>query len=967
MSESNIAPAVPVHSTTTVPTHKPQPTPAPALTGTYPERFAELEQQMIDERRRAWGAPPSPPVIAGLALSGGGIRSATFCLGLLQALARRSLLQRFDFLSTVSGGGYIGSFLGAWINREGAATVQRDLPDCDSKPVRFLRNNGRYLAPNGSGDLMTATAAQLRNWFAVWLVLGTLVLGAFILAEAVKIGTRNWDWSQSMRRIAERAEQRSVTTPMAVPAPPNATVETGATTRVQAVLQAADSVVAQAAAPPRSFWKTAGEHISLSPFFYVAAWVLLFFGLSTATAYWFVGSVMKLWPLWILLALIGAALAWYLLGAATDWTLRRRMLAAGCYIVTVALAIRAALSAHEPDIGRNWITDRLAAALMLAISVAVFAVIDTVGQSLALDARWWLSAALLPALAVVARWVMPTLTEASKTGLPTWVGKLILPLVAVVIALLALGVLGMAAHRIGGLVLFGTTFPPNFIPSSDPSEILLNALMVAGVALGVLIVAAALGLKFVFVNASSQHRLYSARLTRAYLGASNPWRIDPAKMRAAARAARQESLITDNARAGDVTTSLQGDQIEYLNYTPHRRGGPLHLINATVNETISGISQLEQRDRRGFSFAIGPAGLSVRNSDHAEFLRVEPPKPEPGCAYIQGGKPGGFHTLAVKTGKPIQIELPPLGSWVGISGAAFTTGLGSRTNVAFSFLLGFFNVRLGYWWNSGVLPQMRAGVAPRPAGVRIADVLSRCFSAQSGLLDEFLARFHGPARQHWYLSDGGHFENSGLYELIRRRIPLMVCCDCGADPEYKFEDLASLVRKARIDFRAEIQFWDESQINAQFGPQAAIPLPRLCAAVGPLSQLGLQTTGPAEGFARKHAVLATVTYREGGQSLLLVIKPTVTAETPLDVCQYDSTDSAFPQQSTIDQFFDEAQWESYRKLGDYIGGRLFGDTDGAGSAEWDALASLALTFAQSRTPGQPPAPAMAGIRLQSVA
>ncbi|HAN48811.1 MAG TPA: hypothetical protein DCQ20_08060, partial [Nitrospira sp.] len=53
------------------------------------------------------------PKRAGLCFSGGGIRSATFGLGVLQSLARLQLLNKFDYLSTVSGGGYIGSGLTA--------------------------------------------------------------------------------------------------------------------------------------------------------------------------------------------------------------------------------------------------------------------------------------------------------------------------------------------------------------------------------------------------------------------------------------------------------------------------------------------------------------------------------------------------------------------------------------------------------------------------------------------------------------------------------------------------------------------------------------------------------------------------------------------------------------------------------------------------------------------------------------
>src|SRR5438045_1918874 len=82
----------------------------------------------IDKRRTAADAQPSAPrgerpkCLTGLALSGGGIRSATFNLGLLQALARHEKLKRFDYLSTVSGGGYCGGWWSAWLSRDDRKT-----------------------------------------------------------------------------------------------------------------------------------------------------------------------------------------------------------------------------------------------------------------------------------------------------------------------------------------------------------------------------------------------------------------------------------------------------------------------------------------------------------------------------------------------------------------------------------------------------------------------------------------------------------------------------------------------------------------------------------------------------------------------------------------------------------------------------------------------------------------------------
>lgn len=122
-----------------------------------------------------------------LCLSGGGIRSATFALGLIQSLTRLRLLHRFDYLSTVSGGGYTGSWLSAWIKREGPDQVLRSLSqdpcdrkqnehslESDPKEIAYIRRLRNYLIPNWglfSPDTWTLAATYLRNLFLNWLTL----------------------------------------------------------------------------------------------------------------------------------------------------------------------------------------------------------------------------------------------------------------------------------------------------------------------------------------------------------------------------------------------------------------------------------------------------------------------------------------------------------------------------------------------------------------------------------------------------------------------------------------------------------------------------------------------------------------------------------------------------------------------------------------------------------------------------
>src|SRR5262249_4835001 len=116
------------------------------------------------------------------------------------------------------------------------------------------------------------------------------------------------------------------------------------------------------------------------------------------------------------------------------------------------------------------------------------------------------------------------------------------------------------------------------------------------------------------------------------------------------------------------------------------------------------------------------------------------------------------------------------------------------------------NVRLGYWWNSGLTAAERQSV-PVKGGLWHALVtrFSLWFRAQVLLLAELGGRFGGPWYRYWYLSDGGNFENTGGYELLRRRVPFVIVCDAGQDADHHGADLANLVRLARVDLGAEVE------------------------------------------------------------------------------------------------------------------------------------------------------------------
>jgi hypothetical protein len=323
-----------------------------------------------------------------------------------------------------------------------------------------------------------------------------------------------------------------------------------------------------------------------------------------------------------------------------------------------------------------------------------------------------------------------------------------------------------------------------------------------------------------------------------------------------------------------------------------------------------------------------PAGIGgrsqTRSAPPADEKKPTAPQIVPtGRLEVVGGN-APFNPLHDRLQPNQRFEKLGLGDWLGVSGAAFTTGLGFRTSMALSLLAGLANVRLGYWWDSGVEPASRLDSAQLALGRRLGMFFGTFYSVQSYLVDEFLGRFHGPTRRRWYLSDGGHFENTGCYELIRRRVPVIIVCDCGADPEYKFEDIANLVRKARTDFDAEIVFAD--QHASDHGQRSGPTVQHRPRPFGPLDGLRRVNVKGELGPSRSscHATVAKVYYRDGGHrpemagSTILFLKPTLTGDEPRDVINYAETHPSFPQESTLDQFFDEAQWESYRRLGEHV-------------------------------------------------
>jgi len=304
---------------------------------------------------------------------------------------------------------------------------------------------------------------------------------------------------------------------------------------------------------------------------------------------------------------------------------------------------------------------------------------------------------------------------------------------------------------------------------------------------------------------------------------------------------------------------------------------PYHIINTAANLPSSESNKLRERRSDFFTFSKDWSGA-----------------PSIGYAKTEQWQAGN---------KPIDLATA-----MAVSGAAASPHMGLHTVPALSALLTFLNIRLGYWIRS---PKSKTGL--RAPGF-------------SCLLREMLG-FGMTEKADWInLSDGGHIENMGVYELLRRRCKFIISVDGEADPESTFHGHLTLVRHAQIDFGIRIE------------PE--------------LTELRPDT---ASHFSRSHTMMSRIHYpaignEPAGTGLILYLKLSMTGDEVELVKRYRALNPDFPHQTTLDQFFDEEQFEAYRQLGVHVAEGLFhpailgNKTDPNNVADWfKALAANLLT------------------------
>jgi uncharacterized membrane protein YhdT len=829
-----------------------------------------------------------------LCISGGGIRSATFALGALQGLADLGILENFDYLSTVSGGGYIGSWLTAWKERWKGLTTPQQLgstattvvsqlkpfalppPEEHPDPVQHLREYNNYLSPKlgfFSADTWTLVATVARNMLLNWLVFIPLLMCALMVPRIVlsllKVGDRpdwygfTWDqWAQG----------RLIVLPLAG-------------------LFFAIGIFNLLRYLPGVGHKNHTEGQFLKYCFAPVLFAALALLLGEA---WFIGGdytngrhdapTLQFWDYFQGVAISGGAgylayalIYWRSLGeklralkaneAVRRWPRAKWILGllTAAALTAFCIAGSARLLSGEIFGHLTWrVYTTLAVPLLFtAFGLAVTIFVGFTSRVLEDEDREWLARAGSWGMLCVISWLgFSTLTLLAPDLIYLLHAKL---------AVWADSSFAAAGSLSGALAALAGLSNKNKAPTQDgrsdgkkKSAIDLAGQMAAPVFVVIFLTSLAvldswLLSKGHFLSMSwashvkwTSHSkfleeirpehgvmLASACLLFSWIMAKF---IDINKF--SLQAMYRSRLIRAYLGASNPKPEInkftgfdQNDNYHMKDLTPSLK--PFHVVNMALN-LVAG-ERLAWQQRKAASFTVSPLHCG------SDIL-----------GYRPSSEYGGENGIS-------------LGTAVALSGAAASPNMGYHSSPALTFIMTLFNARLGSWLGNPKQKQWRDG-GPHSA---FDSIIREAF----GMTNE--------SSPYIYLSDGGHFENLALYEMIRRRCRCIVVLDGGADPKYTYEDLGNALRKVRIDMKVPIEF------------------------VKPLSAPGQ----PPQG----RCALAEIRYQEIDSTLengcLIYIKPVVLESEDPDVAAYKAANPAFPHESTGDQWFNESQTESYRMLG----------------------------------------------------
>ena len=842
------------------------------------------------------------PERSALCLSGGGIRSAIFNLGILQGLARHGLLREFDYLSTVSGGGYVGGWLTAWIRNhpQGLAGVLEALQsrpnlslNPEPQPVRHLRAFSNYLTPKTgftSVDSWTLIATYIRNMFLNWLVLISwlaaammvprLFLGAVLLPPTGWAGSPNYLHIVAVYDVALHFLLVGSFLFIAV-AMAYAIVDVPST--------------GNAGLPQRRFLQWRQIPLLIAAVALTEWWALFCNVHGNATLhsrygmFKFVGFAVAAY---LTGGLLGSIVLWIRRPGKRERNFVNSLMRLGTILITTGLggfciwifATRVFFDPSSNAINYVCFAPPLLLAVLLLVNFLFTGLASWVSGDH--DREWWARSAAWILITifgwivinVVVLWGAQALTpDAGGNRLAVFIGEVQANPAAKAILSAFGGVTGL----VGAWFALRSKFIRKFGPKGSSHGIMVVLAVVFFVLLSLviswvllfagsqswadragrwllgqgeayesqlfvvyfltvacLLFGIAMGY-FINVNKFSLHATYRTRLIRAFLAASR----------------------TEEARRPHLFTGFDPNDNIFMHDL--RPGKPFHVVNAALN-LVKG-KQLAWQERKAESFTMSRLHCG---------------------SWHLGYRP------SLKYGDSIS-----LGTALTISGAAASPSMGYHSSPIVGFLMTLFNVRLGWWLGNPGAPGARTW---KRGGPRYA--VGPLFSEAVGNTTD--------CYRYVNLSDGGHFDNLGLYEMVLRRCKLILVVDAGQDFDYVFEDLGNAIRKIRIDL--------------------GIPI-------------DIKVVSPKKaGSTINHCAFGTISYSlvdEGkADGALIYIKPVISGDEPPDVSNYAAAHPEFPHEPTTDQWFSESQLESYRLLGLHAMESICG-------ANWEAK-SLPQFFAQ---------------------
>ncbi len=941
---------------------------APAIEGQGP---ADPDERLRAVHARIHGRGPTA-----LCLSGGGIRSATFALGVLQGLAHAGVLKHFDYLSTVSGGGYTGGWLTTWLHREGPAgrdEVMRELDPAtaaqvgaidEQSPVDRLRRTCRYLAPRGgvvSADVWSLAMTMARNLLLNWLVILPLLAAVLLLPRIYYA-------------IVHAVEQPTEVTKMC-------TWGDLAGQPQWFLVAATIGFVASSAYIVLNFVGFGGRW---SQGRFLTVWLTsVMVGAVAMTLFWSATPcTLDVWSTLFVSGVMPAA-GWLVVGGARNG-------ARGVALALVSLAVLlttlwVATGRYVSDVAVQDLIRALGTFVVLiamgALAQRIFAG-ETVNDGSALRIRVGartIFAALVsgPILGGGIYW-FATLQFGSGTGLREFYAAFAVPIILLLGLLNIVVFIGIASSEIDDSALEWWSRASGWVG--------IAALLWAGAGFLVFYMADIIeaGLQVLSRELAVDHRSLSAVVAflvplfsslaglaarGAAAGATGTIATLTLTLRGVALPAVIFLLLSSVAWA-DLRV-IEG--IEYhrdhssVRCTPEMAAkgaldGPCHPLGAGLGEVLALMGGLlafgllmsrmvpvnrfslhgmyrqrlirtflgaSRRDRRPNAFTGFDSKDDMRVHDLADVRPLHVINTT--LNSVESTHVGRHeHQAQSLTFSPLHVgnrfvgyrpareygsDGPGLGTGISlgmalaVSGAAASSAMGMFSSKSRAFLLTLANARLGLWFGNPQSAKTWQRSEP-PLGV---EPLAR---EMLGLTTD-----HNP---YVYLSDGGHYENLALWEMVARRCRFIVISDAGCDPKYAFDDLSNAVRRIRLDLGIPIFF-------------------------PPLSQ-----SREGQGRTNQHGAIGTIRYSAvdgpgAPDGTILYLKATLSGDEPVDVRNFSAADPLFPHDSTANQFFDEARFESYRLLGFHTVLSVTGGMQGIDSPE--ALCTLARGVLRGGVPG----------------